>query len=246
MKRINWDEYAQDYDVLLKLTPYHNTLTRVAQDVISCGSQKILDAACGTGNFMQLLSNSDPQRAHICGIDFSSEMLGIAKKKNDERLSTLIYSDINEPLPFTSGTFDTIVSINTLYATHSPTDILEEFARVLKASGHLFLVTPKFGYENGLILKEHCHSTKPDAFWSNAHSSAEREDFLIRQSIEDTHMVSRLLRVSAHNRYIASDSMFHFFELEKLKTLVTSCGFSIELSTHVSANQDIYIHARRS
>ena len=44
----------------------------------------ILDLCCGTGDFSQLITRFYP-RANIIGLDFSTEMLKLAKKKNPKK-----------------------------------------------------------------------------------------------------------------------------------------------------------------
>lgn len=50
--------------------------------------------------------------------------------------------DINEPLPFPSGSFDVVFLFNALYAAEEPAMLAKEIHRVLKPGGSWFLSSP--------------------------------------------------------------------------------------------------------
>jgi ubiquinone/menaquinone biosynthesis C-methylase UbiE len=244
----DWNEYARCYDALMYLTPYRRTINKVATDVLFGPKGYILDASCGTGNFEMIFSGLENAKSFpVIGIDTSKEMLARAKQKCAEFGSvTFAEANLNQALPFPSGTFSQVVSINTLYAVKDPEVTLREFHRVLIPQGKLHLVTPKYGYENGEMLRDHARSTKPSEYWKEVHKSAEREELLIREAIKNESLVSDMLTVARHNRAIASnDVVFHFFQKVELVDLLKQIGFVIQEISLVSSDQDIFITAKK-
>lgn len=244
----DWEEYARCYDSLLHLKPYSNLIEMVARESLTYKEGAILDASCGTGNFeKKFLELQGSEKRIVIGIDTSKEMLARAVQKCAE-LPTVNFleADLNTTLPFPDESFSQVVSINTLYAVSSPAETLKEFHRVLAQNGRLLLVTPKHGYENGEILKEHCESSFPSSFWEKAHSSSERESFLIREAVKDEQAVNDMLIVAEYNRNIAINSSFHFFEEKNLLSLITISGFSVIQNSRTYANQALFIIATKS
>lgn len=94
---------------------------------------KILDAACGTGYPTMALHKMGYMNLH--GIDFSSEMIKEAKKKNIYK--SLAVADLINPIDFATDTFDVIMSIGFLASGHMGSEPLDEFIRVIKPGGHL-------------------------------------------------------------------------------------------------------------
>ena len=243
----DWEDYALCYDSLLHLIPYVNMLRLVANHVIAGSQESLLDAACGTGNFEQLLLESPVNNSiSVVGVDTSKEMLARAHQKCASSLCvSFLEANLNQPLVFESHSFSQVVSINTLYAVEDPFYTLSELHRVLEEGGQLLLVTPLKGYENGEILREHCESKLPSSFWKDAHSSPEREEFLIREAVKEERVVRGMLAVARHNRNIAANCSFHFFTQEDLQGLLTKAGFSVTHSSRTYANQALFIIATK-
>jgi ubiquinone/menaquinone biosynthesis C-methylase UbiE len=242
--RTDWEEYARCYDVLSQLSPYQSMMDEVARRIDVQPGQRVLDAACGTGNLMvKLLTAIDPD-ARIIGCDSSMTMIERAKEKlAGNGVTTIMFTDLNARLPFPDSTFDRIASVNTLYALADPLGALREFSRVLKVGGKLVMVTPRQGYENGLILKAHCGSMKPDEYWRNAHSSPERERLLIHEATNDPELIRSLVRVAMFNRIIYSEQTFHFFTADGLRDMLQEAGFMITHLGNTYADQNHCITA---
>ena len=246
-QRSQWEDYALCYDGLLHIKPYQEMLSRVACAVAKEPFEAILDASCGTGNFETALYETQyGNTGAVVGIDSSSEMLARAKQKcGNLSMFSFYEADLNKTLGFENETFSAVVSINTLYAVEDPSYTLEEFYRVLKPGGKLFLVTPKHGYENGLILKDHCGSSLPDDFWKDAHKSPEREECLIRKAVNDKDVIQSMLSVARHNRNIIFNTPFHFFCDEELGVLLSKVSFAVRNASPTYANQSVFIIAQK-
>lgn len=235
----DWENYARCYDGLNTLRPYRMLLAEVRKRLAPVQNERILEAACGSGNLTQLLTASRTYvrtRVEIEAVDYSVEMLARAKEKCGDR-AHFRNADLNKPLPYKDGSFNAIVSVNTLYALAEPRMVLETFARLLTRGGRLVLVTPKAGYQNGLILKAHCGSKKPDSHWENMHATREREVMRINEACGDSAAAESLRMIGAYNRVINATHAFHFFTKNELHELVTQAGFSVRYYGETYAKQ---------
>ena len=236
--KADWDSYALWYDRLNELRPYACMLDDVVGYLHSAGSP-VLDAGCGTGNLILRLH----EQTTLVGMDASEAMLARAKEKCAGVLFRC--ADLNEGLPFENGQFGAIACVNTLYALEEPERALREFFRVLQTDGILVLATPKRGYENGLILKGHCRSDKPDDYWRGIHRNAEREKSLVHEAIGDPELAEEFLRIVRFNRCIAAEKSFRFFEERELRDLVALTGLRIVAHRETYARQSHLLAARK-
>jgi predicted TPR repeat methyltransferase len=93
----------------------------------------ILDAGCGTG-----LVGARLHRAgctSIDGIDYSSEMLALAREKGVYR--RLLQGDLNAPIPFADGAYGACICVGTLTLAHVGPDAIRELVRVVAPGGLL-------------------------------------------------------------------------------------------------------------
>jgi ubiquinone/menaquinone biosynthesis C-methylase UbiE len=244
---IDWGAYARCYDALLELSPYRAMLTDVTAALRLGGSDRILDAGCGTGNL--LLRLQDDARAlgvrpgAYFACDASNAMLARAKEKTED--VSFVRCDLDDRLPYDDESFDAIACVNALYATKDPHATIKEFHRTLTHGGRLVIVSPKRGYENGLILKAHAKSQKPDDYWRDAHRSVERERMLVSEACEDPEVSSKVMLLADYNRRIARDATFHFFEPSDLCALLRETGFRIDTDGLTYAGQNILVSATR-
>lgn len=152
------------------IAPYYDFLNRLLsmrQDVywrrrlvaaMDLGQNaRVLDAACGTGDVMLEIWRQKPG-ARVCGIDFSTEMLGIAARKTRQvgrnPNGLLLAADVLHP-PFAEQSFDGI-SIAFGIRNIARRDLaLEQFFRLLRPGGMmavLELSTPRPGILRELYL----------------------------------------------------------------------------------------------
>lgn len=104
-----------------------------------CDGDVVLDAGCGTGHHVRYLLERGAK--HIVGMDVSSRMLEIARKKFREHDNVEFYrSDI---LKFEyPKKFDKIISIGVLDHMKDPSPYLAFFHRHLKKNGILIISFP--------------------------------------------------------------------------------------------------------
>ena len=128
--------------------PWHRLVMRHLQPFPS-GTQ-VLEIGCGRGELAVYLASLGPSR--LVAADFSPVAVEKAKAtaqgvgiKNIE----FAVDDI-ESLSFNDGTFDTVVSCETVEHIPDPQLAVRELARVLKPGGRLFLTTPNYLSVTGL------------------------------------------------------------------------------------------------
>ena len=100
---------------------------------------KILDVACGTGEFERLLLKKNPTQ-RIIGIDISEKMLNIARKKYQTNSNVEFQKVSVHSLPFNSHSFDVVVCSNAFHYFDYPQVALGEIKRVLKPSGKVIIL----------------------------------------------------------------------------------------------------------
>jgi 2-polyprenyl-3-methyl-5-hydroxy-6-metoxy-1,4-benzoquinol methylase len=111
--------------------------------------KRVLEVACGRGGFAKLLAS---RGAVVSGADFSETALRIAWKRH--RREQHGYLDLTqadaEKLPYADGSFDTIISCETIEHLPDPLSALREMARVCRPGGFLYLTTPNYFNAMGL------------------------------------------------------------------------------------------------
>lgn len=239
--KADWENYATCYDVLNELRPYAAMLGHVLS-TLGNARYPLLDAGCGTGNLIDRIPSEG--RGRIVGIDASMEMLARASVKCVHAEFWL--ADLDSTLPFENSSFGTIVCVNALYAVANPAKTLAEFSRILRPAGSLIVVTPKFGYENGLILKAHCQSNKEDTYWLNVHTDPEREESLVREAMSDEGLAQRFLQIAKINNVIARERSFHFFTEKTLSRFALQNGFTDIQVKQTYADQNLLLSAKRA
>jgi ubiquinone/menaquinone biosynthesis C-methylase UbiE len=94
--------------------------------------ERMLDVGCGTGNHLQIFRD---KWCSVTGIDSSSEMLEIARKKMGTHIDLQLGKA--EDLPFSDDEFDIVTMINTLEITQNPEKAIAEAIRVCR--GRIFI-----------------------------------------------------------------------------------------------------------
>jgi ubiquinone/menaquinone biosynthesis C-methylase UbiE len=96
-----------------------------------------LDLGCGNGRVAEYIS--DITGARITGLDFANELIKTSQKRTADRKGRLTYAVGNmDELTFDDGSFDAVISIDTLYFVDSVDATIKELKRLLKpATGRL-------------------------------------------------------------------------------------------------------------
>ncbi len=80
---------------------------------------RVLDVACGTGEFERLLLNKNSTQK-IIGIDISEKMLNIAKEKYQAYSNVEFHQTSVNSLPFNNHAFDVVVCANAFHYFEQP------------------------------------------------------------------------------------------------------------------------------
>ena len=102
---------------------------------------KVLDLGTGIGLLAIALAKKLPG-VEVIGLDVSDVALEVALKnlqESEHPLKVSFEKGDAEDMPFEDGTFDLVVSSNTLHLIKNPVRMFDETQRVLKPEGRFFL-----------------------------------------------------------------------------------------------------------
>ncbi|WP_225726245.1 MULTISPECIES: class I SAM-dependent methyltransferase [unclassified Nocardia] len=104
------------------------------------GDQKVLDIACGPGNFTRYLSNALTGGGYAVGLDYSEPMLARARIDNSGPRVGYLRGDARR-LPFQDAAFDAVCCFGALYLIPDPLTATREMIRVLAPGGRIAIST---------------------------------------------------------------------------------------------------------
>lgn len=105
---------------------------------------RLLDVACGPGNFTVPLAAHLPPGGLAVGFDISEPMLTRAVLDNSTPRTCYVRGDARE-LPFGAETFDAVCCFGALYLMPEPFRIAREMVRVLRPGGRIAILTSYSG-----------------------------------------------------------------------------------------------------
>jgi demethylmenaquinone methyltransferase/2-methoxy-6-polyprenyl-1,4-benzoquinol methylase len=127
--------------------------------VLRCRPRDVLDLACGTGDISMLLAKALPQ-ARVCGLDFSGNMLAVARRRAAGRLpmtwsydgagamrpdNKLCFIEGNAmSLPFDAESFDVVTISFGLRNMADYHQVASEICRVLRPGGAFFCLDASY------------------------------------------------------------------------------------------------------
>ena len=107
---------------------------------------RLLDVGCGTGHH---LANWRARGFAVAGVDGSAEMLARARELNPA--AEIHQADV-ESLPFATGSFDVVISLEVLRYLPNSAPCIREIARVLKPGGMCLVTAAPLWNLNGYWL----------------------------------------------------------------------------------------------
>jgi SAM-dependent methyltransferase len=131
----HYQHSAEDYLIYL----FHIATYNFAKPYID--GKRVLDFGCGSGYGTAWVAGAC---AKIVGVDIAPEAISYAQEhyQRANLTYTLVKPVDIEPLPFLSGTFDTILSFQVIEHIRNVSPYLAEIVRVLKPGGFLLIATP--------------------------------------------------------------------------------------------------------
>ena len=137
-----FNKIANNYDFLNRSLSFMvDTYWRkiLANDIIKNGGCDILDVACGTGDVMLSILNQK-KNIKLTGVDFSLNMLKIAKKKTKDIKEINLIAGDGRYLPFKDKKFDAVSIAFGIRNIKDKLSALKEFKRVLKKNTNLYVL----------------------------------------------------------------------------------------------------------
>jgi SAM-dependent methyltransferase len=139
----DWADYNEPM-----CTPFYNAVL----DATGVGNgTTLLDVGCG-GGFALLLAAG--RGAVVAGLDATQPLLDIAAERVPQ--ATLTAGDLEDPLPFDSGSFDVVTAFNAVQYAADPVAVLVNMRKVTRSGGMLGVVVwgPPAQCESGVLFAE--------------------------------------------------------------------------------------------
>jgi demethylmenaquinone methyltransferase/2-methoxy-6-polyprenyl-1,4-benzoquinol methylase len=110
-------------------------------------TDRVLDVACGTGDLTKAFADAlaklgrkkEGDQAPVVGLDFTPEMLDVARERKATALTEYVEGDAMD-LPFEDGSFDVVSIAFGIRNVSRPEAALSEFRRVLRPGGRLIIL----------------------------------------------------------------------------------------------------------
>ena len=142
-----YDAWHSSLDVNLNADdPWYQLVRRELQMERDIGGRRVMEIGCGRGGFACWLETRSPPPSEVVAIDYSP----VAVEKGRAAAAaagidaiTWQTGDIQD-IAHPDGSFDTVISCETIEHVPDPRKAVSELARVLKPGGRLFLTTPNY------------------------------------------------------------------------------------------------------
>lgn len=119
----------------------------VRRHVGPLGGKDVLEIGCGRGGLANWLLQRDPRL--LVAADFSKSAVTAASRTRYAPRGSFAVADVQR-LPHPDGSFDVVISCETVEHVLRPTAAVKELARVLRPRGRLLLTTPNYMSSPGL------------------------------------------------------------------------------------------------
>jgi SAM-dependent methyltransferase len=168
-----WERIAAEH-----VTRYLFAVKRIA-------GLRVLDAACGTGYGSSILARA---AASVTGVDNDPTTIAFASRRWGSASTAFVMADVQR-LPFAGGSFDAIVSFETIEHVPDPERFLSECARVLVAGGRLVISTPSRDVYNWISFPDgHGNPFHPSEMTPAEFAAALRRGFRIDEMYGQIHV----------------------------------------------------------
>lgn len=138
--RAHWNHVAETYDGWNRkyATAHFQRFQEAMRHIRLEAGMRVLDVWSRTGNASRFLLEACPQIEYV-GVELAENMARLAHQKYPQQ--TFLNAELTA-LPLASGTFDRVLSLETLEHVPEPKDFLAELRRVIRPGGLLVLSHP--------------------------------------------------------------------------------------------------------
>jgi len=145
--RTDYDEWHARHDVDRSAdSPWHRLVTAHLEADRDLRAKRVLEVACGRGGFAAKLTRMTVPPPLLVAADFSPAAISKGKSFAATSAHAPIRWEVADAqsLGHPDGSFDTVISCETLEHLPNPRSAIAEFRRVLKPGGRLLLTTPNY------------------------------------------------------------------------------------------------------
>ncbi len=142
---LEFSRFARPFDAQYSTDPVFQQRFAIWREAIrrySAPGQRALDVGCGSGQFLQLLAESN---AEVVGVDGSAEMLGLCREQMTEcglGNVRLVQADIAALGELGLEPFDFIIASSVLEYVADFEEVMQAIAGLLRPSGRLLFSIP--------------------------------------------------------------------------------------------------------
>jgi SAM-dependent methyltransferase len=163
-------------------------LRRLARRLINSPGKRVLDVACGAGEWLMAASD---RHAHVSGIDIASRAVALAR----QRLPRGVFAEgVAEALPYRVASFDLVSCLGALEHFPDKSAALREMHRVLDKNGRALILVPNAGFLTrrlGLFRGTKQVAVREDVLSLDAWQALfEANGFRVEQRWGDRHVMS--------------------------------------------------------
>jgi SAM-dependent methyltransferase len=120
-------------------SPWFQAQVKTILEMLPSGPGLVLDVGCAAGAEIQPLLN---RGFRVVGIDYSGQMLRVARQQYGTRKEVNLFRADAESLPFASASFDHVVCLGVFEYLSSYGICLDEIHRVLRPGGYVIISVP--------------------------------------------------------------------------------------------------------
>jgi ubiquinone/menaquinone biosynthesis C-methylase UbiE len=155
-RRALWDHEAEAFDEAadhgLRDPATRTAWQRPLLPLLPNHPQAVADLGCGTGTLTILFAQAGH---HVHGVDFSPQMLDIARNKATNVAPALRFTEGDVAAPaLPAGSFDVVLSRHVLWAMPDPQAALQSWSRLLRVGGQLLLIEGNWSTGAGLTATQ--------------------------------------------------------------------------------------------
>lgn len=154
-KASTWDGAASTFDQAadhgLRDPDVRSAWAALLTRMLPAPPSRLADLGCGTGSLAVLASELGHE---VDGIDFSEQMLAVARAKAKGRTGIRFFAGDAAAPPLAEGAFDAVLCRHVLWALPDPEAALKRWFRLLRPEGRLVLIEGRWSTGAGLTSQQ--------------------------------------------------------------------------------------------